>query len=113
MKDGRELLDIVLPRLACGAGRWVARGLALAFAGAVAAEEAAPDDGEAGCTPSQIEGASKLIPRGGGGEGESRTLHSFQSKLCSGERSSMKMILSGEYCATLHTQGFPGSFWQH
>lgn len=72
MKDGRKLLDIVLPRLACGAGRWVARRLALAIAGTVAAEEAAPDDGEAGCTPSQVEGASKLIPRGGGG---SVTLH--------------------------------------
>lgn len=53
----------------------------------MAAEEAAPYDGEAGCTPSQVQGASKLIPGGG----KYHTLHSSQNKLRYGENSSKKM----------------------
>ena len=60
--DGATVLDIVLARLACRAGRWVAWRIPWALTGAVAAEEAPSYNHEEGRCPSNKQGTSKFIP---------------------------------------------------
>lgn len=56
------LLDVVSAWLARRVGLWVAWVFLWALVGAVAAEEASPDDDQAGGSPPDIQSASKLIP---------------------------------------------------
>ena len=62
-KDGVKVrLDVVLVRLACRTGWWVAWRFSWAPAGAVTAEEPPSYNDETGSSPSNIQGASKFKP---------------------------------------------------